>query len=253
MKNEFTAVLLAAGMGTRLGDITKDIPKPLIEVKSKALLGYAIDWCKYLGAKKIIVIGGFMFDIVKGYVYDIDKNILVLENENFAETHRMVSLLKAESNIAGDLLVQDADYIYHKEVGRVIENHDYKELTVHATKLQSTYCIQDVVAEVNEKGNLKNIYKTTGTEELGANDYYFNSLIYCPEDCVDKFFRVAKDSIKKRNDGWLHVEDAILDYIKTGNKVDLLSVKKPLWIEVDNQTELAAADKFLDEYRTDIP
>ena len=49
------AIILAAGKGERLKDITKDIPKPMIEFKGKPVLQYNIELCKRYGIKEIYI------------------------------------------------------------------------------------------------------------------------------------------------------------------------------------------------------
>ena len=49
------SMILAAGYGKRLGNLTKDIPKPLIEVKGKALIDFHIDKLIAIGCKKIVI------------------------------------------------------------------------------------------------------------------------------------------------------------------------------------------------------
>ena len=41
-------LILAAGLGTRMGDLTKDLPKPLLPVKGKPLIDYAFELIKPL-------------------------------------------------------------------------------------------------------------------------------------------------------------------------------------------------------------
>ena len=49
------AVILAAGKGDRLKDITKDIPKPMISFKGKPVLQYNIELCKKYGIEEIYI------------------------------------------------------------------------------------------------------------------------------------------------------------------------------------------------------
>ena len=42
-KNIMKAMILAAGFGKRLGVLTRDIPKPLIQIKGKALIDYHLE------------------------------------------------------------------------------------------------------------------------------------------------------------------------------------------------------------------
>ncbi len=49
------SMILAAGYGKRLGNLTKDTPKPLIEVKGKALIDFHIEKLIAIGCKKIVI------------------------------------------------------------------------------------------------------------------------------------------------------------------------------------------------------
>ena len=49
------SMILAAGYGKRLGNLTKDTPKPLIEVKGKALIDFHIDKLIAIGCEKIVI------------------------------------------------------------------------------------------------------------------------------------------------------------------------------------------------------
>ena len=58
-------VLLAAGLGSRLGALTRDLPKALIHVGGKPLLFHALSFAAHTQPTRIIVVGGFAFPLVK--------------------------------------------------------------------------------------------------------------------------------------------------------------------------------------------
>ena len=54
------AILLAAGMGTRLRPLTLDTPKSLIEVNGRPLLERQIEFLRERGVEEIIVVTGYL-------------------------------------------------------------------------------------------------------------------------------------------------------------------------------------------------
>lgn len=61
------AVILAAGRGTRMRDLTKELPKPMLKVKGKPILEHIIDGLKSTGILEFCIITGFRADVVEGY------------------------------------------------------------------------------------------------------------------------------------------------------------------------------------------
>ena len=49
------SMILAAGYGKRLGNLTQDTPKPLIKVKGKALIDFHIEKLIAIGCNKIVI------------------------------------------------------------------------------------------------------------------------------------------------------------------------------------------------------
>src|SRR6185312_12374881 len=61
------AIILAAGRGTRMRDLTKEIPKPMLKVNGKPILEHIIDGVKTAGIKEFCIITGFRADVVEDY------------------------------------------------------------------------------------------------------------------------------------------------------------------------------------------
>src|SRR6266404_7527595 len=64
------AVLLAAGRGTRLRELTADLPKPMINVRGKPILLHIIEGLQTAGIKSFLIIVGYHGDAVQNYFGD---------------------------------------------------------------------------------------------------------------------------------------------------------------------------------------
>jgi D,D-heptose 1,7-bisphosphate phosphatase len=61
------AVILVGGLGTRLGPLTEDIPKPLLAVGGRPFLDYLIENCVRFGFREILLLAGNRGERVRGY------------------------------------------------------------------------------------------------------------------------------------------------------------------------------------------
>jgi UDP-N-acetylglucosamine diphosphorylase / glucose-1-phosphate thymidylyltransferase / UDP-N-acetylgalactosamine diphosphorylase / glucosamine-1-phosphate N-acetyltransferase / galactosamine-1-phosphate N-acetyltransferase len=64
------AVLLAAGRGTRMRELTADLPKPMIKVRGKPILLHIIEGLQAAGIKNFLIIVGYQGDAVRDYFGD---------------------------------------------------------------------------------------------------------------------------------------------------------------------------------------
>ena len=64
------AVLLAAGRGTRMRDLTADIPKPMIKVRGKPILLHIVEGLQTAGIKNFLIVVGYHGDTVREYFGD---------------------------------------------------------------------------------------------------------------------------------------------------------------------------------------
>ena len=62
-----TAVLLAAGRGTRMRDLTADLPKPMIEVRGKPVLQHIVEGLRGAGVREFLIVVGYRADVVRDH------------------------------------------------------------------------------------------------------------------------------------------------------------------------------------------
>ena len=105
-------VILAGGKGTRLGSLTKDMPKPLLPVNKKPFLDYIINNFSRYGFRDFIILAGYYGDRIKTYYKNYsNKNLnirVIIEEEPLGTAG---CLLLSEDYLSDYFLVTNGDSI----------------------------------------------------------------------------------------------------------------------------------------------
>ena len=59
------AIILSGGLSTRLGEITKDIPKSLLDIRGKAMLDWQLEKLKDLGVTEVVLAAGHLAEVLE--------------------------------------------------------------------------------------------------------------------------------------------------------------------------------------------
>lgn len=123
------AILLAAGMGKRLGKYTNNNTKCMLEVAGERLIDRTIEAIKLAGIKKFIIVIGYEGDNLKNYIYskyskDTDIEFIFINNEIYDKTNNIYSLfLTKEYFSQDDTILLESDLIYEKDlIKKIVEN-----------------------------------------------------------------------------------------------------------------------------------
>ena len=113
------AIILSAGYASRLGDLTKELPKSLVNINGKSIIQRQIETFRNNGVKEIIVIVGpnkEKFQL-KDVEYVIDKN--------FHEHEQLGSLMTASKHFQNDLVISFGDVIVDNNIMKQIIESTY--------------------------------------------------------------------------------------------------------------------------------
>ncbi len=100
------AIILAAGMGTRLGNYTKELPKGMLHFLGKSLIERQIETLREAGINDIIIVRGYMPEKIDF------QHIRYYLNQEYATTNMVVSLMAAEAELNDEVLVCYSDIIF---------------------------------------------------------------------------------------------------------------------------------------------
>ena len=118
------AVLPVAGIGTRLRPQTNSVPKVLVNVAGKPMLGHIIDDLLIAGINDMIFIVGYLQDQIKAYI----KNEYPMVNAEFVEQKEMLGLGHAiymsKDLASDDILIILGDTIYDVDLKEFISNEN---------------------------------------------------------------------------------------------------------------------------------
>jgi len=108
------AIILAAGMGTRLGKYTQGLPKCMLKFAGKTLIQNQVDTLRASGITDITIVKGYEPDQI-----DI-KGTKTYVNPDYSTTNMVYSLFCAEKELSGNVLLCYADIIYVKKLSKLL-------------------------------------------------------------------------------------------------------------------------------------
>ena len=113
------AVILAAGVGSRLAPLTNNRPKVLVPVLGRSLLFRQLDWLAAAGvvSDDVVVVGGYRIDQLKASLDEGGFRCKVVLNEKYEPWGNFYSVLVAEPYVRGhDFLQLDGDVILDDKI-----------------------------------------------------------------------------------------------------------------------------------------
>jgi len=113
-----TAVVLAAGLGSRLRPLTETAPKCLTEINGIPLIKRTIAGLSAAGVKTVAVVIGYLGDVVKRAVGDslAGAEIRYIENPDYATTNTARSLALAGAYLRGGAYIVEADVVFDPQI-----------------------------------------------------------------------------------------------------------------------------------------
>jgi dTDP-glucose pyrophosphorylase len=151
------AVVPAAGQGTRLGELTDNQPKGLIDIGGQPLLAYVLSTAIEAGADELIVIIGYeAAQIIDrfGDVFDGVPITYIHQREQLGLGH---AVLQAESQIDGDFLLVNGDNVFTGSVRPIVDASERFDAVLGVEEVSPTVAQTTGVIQTDQTGNVSDI------------------------------------------------------------------------------------------------
>ena len=227
------AVILAAGRGTRMRELTADLPKPMIRVRGKPVLQYIVEGLRDAGVRKFLIVVGYRADVVQDFFgngsrYKIDIEYVTQEKQD--GTGRVVDLAKDFVKNSpfilayGDILIDPANY------QRVVDVADEVEAVISVTRGEDVS--KGGAVFVNERMELVDLREKPKPGE--ATSPWYNAGLYAFRPSIFDFTAKLEPSPR----GEYELTDAIRELAQAGKKVQALELTGD-WADVRDPEILA--------------
>ena len=229
-----TAVIMAAGLGTRFGKYTELIPKGFVEYKNKAMVLRSIDTLIACGIERIIIGTGWQKESYEALMKQYPQ-IECIYSPRYAETNSMYTLYNCREAIGSDdFLLLESDIIFEqKAITSLIEtSFESAMLITPVFKFQDQYYV-----EMNEKCELtncstdKNKIEPSG-ELVGAHK--LSNRFY--QIMIDEYSKIVEEKPK------LGYEFQLLDVSQRITPMHVLRLENLQWYEIDDEQDLSFAE-----------
>lgn len=172
------AVILAAGMGKRLGELTKNNTKCMVKINGISLINRLLEQLSKLSLNKIIIVIGYEGEKLKNYLGYSYKTIEIeyIENPIYNKTNNIYSLyLAKEKLLEDDTILIESDLIFEDSIFTLLEQSSYPNVAVVA-KYESW--MDGTMVRIDNENNIINFYPKKAFRYEDIALYYKTVNIY---------------------------------------------------------------------------
>ena len=230
-----TAVIMAAGMGTRFGSMTENIPKGFIPFRGKPMVVRSIETLTACGIERIIIGTGYKHEAYEALCEQFPQ-IECVYSPRYAETNSMYTLYNNRDAIGNDdFLLLESDLVFEQRAIRELMDCPFESamLITPVTKFQDQYYV-----EMNTKGELVNCStdrtaihpsgELVGIHKL-SNSFY--------RTCIEDYAKKVDEKPK------LGYEYQLLHVAQHFTPMHVLKLDGLQWYEIDDINDLQFAEQ----------
>jgi len=237
------AIIIAAGKGSRIPEISKLIPKSLIKINGISLLERQIDFIRKLNIDKISIVKGYKSKKINF------KKIKYFTNRNYSKNEQLDSLFHAKKWFDDDLVIVFSDIIYDFSILKKVVNSKKKFAIAIQKNWKKKYKERfDHPMEQADKVQVKykKIYDIGKGLSINATNGEFLGIFKLSKKISFKLRNEYKLLRKSKKTHKFQIHDFFKYLIKKGINIQPIYVYGK-YMEIDTKNDLKIAKKIFYE------
>ncbi len=239
---EVTAVILSAGRGSRLLPLTERIPKALVAIGGKSILGWQLESLAAAGVGSAAIVVGFGAELVDEYIAEHappGMHVSTVLNPFFDTSDNLISCWTAREEMDGDFLLINGDTLFEPTVIERLLGSPTAPVTV-AVRRKAAYDADDMKVECVDS-ELRHIGKklpleTTTAESIG---------VMCFRGTGPALFRREVERVVAFPEAKRWWYPAVVDNLAQSGWVRAAYVDGAATAEVDEAADIPAAEQVV--------
>lgn len=244
------AIILAAGMGKRLGEYTQNNTKCMVEVNGVALIDRLLSQLQNINLKRIVIVIGYKGAELKKYIGNryANLNIEYVENPVYDKTNNIYSLALAKQQLQeDDTLLIESDLILEDKIFNLLIDNTYPNLAIVAK--YETW-MDGTMVRIDADNNIVNFITKDAFDYKDVASYYKTANIYkfSKNFSTNKYVPFLEAYIKSvGNNEYYENVLRIISFLNS-HELKALPLNGEKWYEIDDKQDLDIAEAiFADE------
>jgi choline kinase len=236
-----TAVILAAGVGSRLRPLTDDKPKALVPVRGRSILSRALDALRACGVEKLVVASGYREAALRSVLASAPFEVLFRQNPRYETTQNSVSLALCRDALEHEAFFRlDGDVVFD---AAILSRLDSAEASL-ATAVDSRRVLDLEAMKVRvdpRTGLITGLGKSIGLADAAGESIGIERV---SADAAAALFD-SLDEAGRRGETDLYYEDVYSRMIERGAlRAVGVEVGDLRWCEIDAPDDLSFAERL---------
>ena len=240
------SIILAAGLGSRLGELTKECTKCMVKINGITLIERMLRQLDRYGMDRIIIVTGYKGDILKDYVQNLRINtpVVFVDNSDYRHTNNIYSLwLTREFLEEMDSLVLESDMIFED---RVIEKMLAVDNGCGTFVARPRPWMDGSIVKLDKDNNI--VYFVDDEEVKRIDPSYYHKIVsiykFKKRYVSEKYMTYLNEYVKKNKDNNLYESLLKVIDLDVEKKIPAEILDEEQWYEINDIQDMDIAESM---------